>query len=306
MQTEIFEGSSPAIRSSLDLFAMPPSDVSVLNSDYNIYFPISNYKDNNNPLQIVINSSNTHHLDLASSFLYLKLRILKSDGSNLTSTDIIAPSEKFFASLFECVVVMINGTAVSRSTGFYPYRHHIQDLLSFGQGVKDSLLTNQLFYPDTTQDIFDTTNKGFIARKNFVNLSTPFEIIGRLADSVFQQNRFFPPNIELKLSLRRSVPEFCLVGAEVKTAPFPFKIAFDEVAFYCKRHLVNPYVAAQHQKLLSSGKRYQYPMRVHEIKSFVVGKDAQTVVSETIFSGNLPEFLVVCFVSSKALLGAVE
>lgn len=253
-----------------------------------------------------MSSSSSHYLDLHSWFLFLKLKIVKVDGTNLSSSDVVGPSENFFPSLFDNVSTFINGVKVSGQTGFYPYLHHIQDVLSYGSGVKDSMLTSQLFYPDTTQDTFSTDNKGFQARKAFANLSAPFEISARLSQGIFQQNRYLIPGLEVKIDIRRSLPQFSLVGAENKTTPFPYKIEFEEVVLYCKRHVVNPFIASQHQKLLSSGKKCQYPMRIQELKTFTIGKDSQSVISETVFSGNLPEFLILTFVSSKALLGSVD
>lgn len=306
MNHEVFEGSAPSFSAALDLFSLPASDVSVLNADFTTYFPISNFKDNTNPIQFTLNSSSSHHFDLHSSFLYFKLKIVRSDGTNLTSSDVVAPSENFFPSLFENVSTFINGVKVSGQTGFYPYLHHIQDLLSFGQGVKDSMLTAQLFLPDTTQDTFGTENKGFVARKAFANLSIPFEISARLAQGIFQQNRYLIPGVEVKIELRRSLPQFCLVGIDTKATPFPYRVEFEEVALFCRRCIVNPIIASQHNKLLSGGKKCQYPMRIQEVKSFTIAKDAQSVISETVFSGNLPEFLVLTFVSSKALLGSID
>jgi hypothetical protein len=131
---ETFKGSVPAYAAELDLGNIPATDIGIVNSEYHSYFPVFSVKDAGNPVQFIIPSSNNLYLNLDSSFLYLKLRILKSDGTKLTSTDSVAPTFNFFRSLFSSCEIMMNSTVVSKSATLFPYRGHILDTLVHGDG----------------------------------------------------------------------------------------------------------------------------------------------------------------------------
>src|ERR1700742_3001794 len=164
MEPKLIEGSKPSFRSELDLSQVPMTDVGILNSSYQPCYTVANFKDQNNNLQFVIPSSNSHYYDFASSFLYLKLRILKQNGEKLGATDEVSGSHNMFASLFEGLEVSINSQVVSKSSNMYPYRVQILDLLTHGLGYKSSQLTSQLYYPDSVPNKFDSSNGGFLKR----------------------------------------------------------------------------------------------------------------------------------------------
>jgi hypothetical protein len=163
---EIFKGSQPSYRSELDLSSIPSSDVSLLHSEYFQYYPVFNLKDSSNPVQFIIPSTGTHYTQLSDSFLYLRLRILKTDGSNLTSAESVAGTNNLFAALFESAEIMLNSTIVSKSASLYPYKAHILDLLTKDSGYKNTFMGEQLFYPDEKLNDHTASIAGFLTRIN--------------------------------------------------------------------------------------------------------------------------------------------
>lgn len=309
MDSQIYQGSIPSFRAQLDLGSIPLSDISILQSEYQIYFPESSIKDSNTPVQFVIPSSSSQYLDLASSFLYCRLQILKSNGDATTSTDEITGSHNFFACLWDSIEVIMNGTLISKSPNLYPYRMHLLDLLTHGTGYKSTKLTSQLYYPDTKPNIFTgTTNEGFVKRMDITKQSAMFEMIANLSEAIFSQTRYLVPGVDLRITLRRSDPQFALTGKALQSTPsvFPYKISFDSIALYVKKHIVHPQVMATHHKILSGGKKLQYPLKIIEMRTFNIAKGSQTFLSETLFRSNLPEFIVITFVDSVALNGSVS
>ena len=72
----------------LSIFASPPNQVAVEKITYTEERPISSLINDSTPIEIVISGSGNDYIDLRKSKLYVKLQILKSDGTKL------APKEK--------------------------------------------------------------------------------------------------------------------------------------------------------------------------------------------------------------------
>lgn len=193
----------------------------------------------------------------------------------------------------------------SRCSNYYLYRHHIQDLLSFTAGGKENYLAPQIFIPDSPQDTFTALNPGYVKRRALSASSKIFETSGRIVEPVFNQRRWIPPNIEIKLNLRRSQPEIYLVSSTT-TSPCPYKIVFEDVQLRIHRHVINPKIITNHQKLLSSGKRMQLPTRSYDVKTFSVAKGSMNVASEILWSGVLPEMIVFFMQDTERVLGKLN
>jgi hypothetical protein len=200
---------------------------------------VFNIEDAGNPIQFSIPSSN-QHFDLSSSFVYVKLKILKSDSKPLESTNIVSGCQNMFAGLFNSCESMLGSTVVSKSANLYPYRAHILDTLSRGSSYISDQLYCQLYYPDTKKDIFIVEqNSGFKKRVDICKQS--FELIGNISKSVFQSTRYIP-GIELRVRLRKSDSAFCLTGETSSIDLFPYLVEFDDCVFYLKKFTLHPYV----------------------------------------------------------------
>jgi hypothetical protein len=137
---ENLKGSEQAYGSELDLGSLPSSDVGVMYSEYHTFFPVFNTKEWRNPIQFFVPASQTLYTDLSSAYLYLRMRILKADDTNLTSTDTVVPTHNLFRSLFSSCEVMMNFTVVSTSSSMYSYKSHILDTLRHGRNYQESQL----------------------------------------------------------------------------------------------------------------------------------------------------------------------
>ena len=103
---------------------------------------------NGSPIEFDIASSGDDYIDFANSYLHVKAKITKANGSNLDGTDTVGPVNNFLHSLFSQIDVCFNGTLITNSTNTYPYRAYTENLLSYGPAAKKSQLTAGLFYKD--------------------------------------------------------------------------------------------------------------------------------------------------------------
>ena len=102
------------------------------------------------PTEFIITGQNgMEFLDLKRSKLYVKCKILRSDGKPLDETDEVAPVNLLFHSMFSQVDVMMQGKLIGSTSNHYPFKSMIQTLLTYGSDAKTSQLTSQMWLKDT-------------------------------------------------------------------------------------------------------------------------------------------------------------
>ena len=62
---------------------------------------------------------------------------MKKNGNNLDGGQKVAPVSNWLHSLFSEVSLILNDRMVSPSTGTYPYREYIENLVRYGSGAKE-------------------------------------------------------------------------------------------------------------------------------------------------------------------------
>jgi len=115
----------------------------------------------------------------------------------------------FFRALFDSCEVQMNSTVVTKSSTLFPYRGHFQDTLCHIHNFKNSQLLSQLYIEDSKYNDF-SSNPGYTKRASYSANSASFELVGKIAESVFESDRLFPPGVATRITLRRSEPNFAL------------------------------------------------------------------------------------------------
>jgi hypothetical protein len=133
--------------------------------------------------------------------------------------------------------------------------------------------------------------------------SKTFETIGKISESLFEQHRYIPPNITTKILFRRSDPSLCLDCGDEKA-----KLMFNKLnaVFYVRRHVVAESVQAYHHKILSENKKLQFPLNRFIIRGFNIKEGTTQILSEPLFRGVIPEYLIISFVSTEAIQGKIN
>jgi hypothetical protein len=216
----IHEGSCECVKSELDLFSVPATQTSIESGRYVEYHPISSMT-GGAPIEFDVAASGDDYLDLANSLLYVRVKIIRTNGDDLDIADTVGPINNFLHSLFSQVDVSLNGTLITSSTNTYAYRAYIETLLSYGNEAKTSQLTSALFYKDDAgkmdkpnplaADAADK-NSGLATRQLFVAQSRELDMIGRIHTDIFFQERYMLNEVNVKIKLVRSNDAFCLMG----------------------------------------------------------------------------------------------
>ena len=93
----IHKDSSYCAKSELDLFTVPPTQLSI-DKHNNVEYRLTTTLTGNGPLEFQIDGYD-NFTDLSETYLYVEVQIVNSDGKPLEEGDIVAPSNHFLHSL---------------------------------------------------------------------------------------------------------------------------------------------------------------------------------------------------------------
>ena len=235
------------------------------------------------------------YLDPQDSTLSLTCRILRQDGSKLDATDLVAPCHNFFQNLFQGAEILINGQLASDSHNNYRTIAFLHRLLTFSEEQKKNQLLDELWIPDATPETFTTADAGWNQRYELSKLSQPFTVQGTLVANILTQPRFLPSGTEIRIVLRRSLPQFCLDAAYETKEGFngcPYVVSIDSAEFHASRKVVTQRVVEIHRNLLKT-KPYLFPITELQVRNFSIPLGQSNYTTEGIILGKLPRLLVI-------------
>ena len=152
MAKPVHKHSNDCISSSLDLFLLPPTQPSFQKGKSIDYHPITSLSDGG-PIEFKVSGSGNEFLDLARSYLHLKVKVSKADGTNLDGATKVGFANYPIASLFNQVDVILGGKLMSSATNTYAHRSILEVLLNYDKDVAESQLGCGLFFKDTAGQI---------------------------------------------------------------------------------------------------------------------------------------------------------
>jgi hypothetical protein len=136
---KVDDDSCECLRSSLDIFTVPPTDAGVSDGRWVEYRPTSAVT-GGAPVEFNISGTGDYYLDLDETLLYVKAKVVAADGADLAAESAVGPVNNLATSMWSQVDVTLNGKVVSSSTNTYAYRAYVEMLLSFGQEANKSHL----------------------------------------------------------------------------------------------------------------------------------------------------------------------
>ena len=298
----------------LDLFSLPPNQVAILKQYYEDVRPISQYH-GLNPLSFEVNLQGDVYTDLAKCKLFLKVRILKADGSRLVPGDQVTPVNLMFHAMFSEVDVRMNGTLVHSSGNMYPYIAYLHTLLRESQQAKKTKLTEQLFYPDSA-GFFEETNPnggnfGLFTRYQLAKASKLIELAGPLLGDCLMLDKYLINGVKLGITMKRSSSKFCLMSADnddaaaAAVAAERYQVVIEDAFLRLYRLKINPAILVAHSKLLKSVTA-KYPYTKRNIKCCNVPANQTVFHWDHIAESPLPKFVIVAFCSNRGVAGSYD
>lgn len=279
------------------------SDNSILLTQIFDIVPSNSVRDSHGLLEFIIPPTN-QYIDLNKSVLQLKLKIVQSDDTNLRANEVISPANNFLHSLFANLEIYLSGVLIEDYSNNYHMCAYIQNLLDSHLNKANSSI---LLLPDNEPN--STTGDGFKARNEYIKSSALIELCGPLVSSCWKAPRYIPSGCEVRIRLRRSAPEFCLIS-NINNKPnktgAPYKIMFEEAVLRVVKHTVSPSLISSHLALLSRGQKLVIPIRQPELKLVTVPKGNYSLISENLWNGKLPSVVYIACTDAEGLLGKLS
>lgn len=287
--------------SELELFDLPSTQTSV-NEIYNEEIRPLSAISGDGPYEFRINAQHsTDYLDLKNCQLYVRLKVQKADGSDLT-TEHVGPANLFLQSLFSATEVTLQNKA-SISNNYNPYRAYIHTLLRYGQDALSSQVQTQGWFMDDADSpgVTDPAglNNGLFERSKIIITSKTLDLQGPIFHDLFSMDRYLLNQVDVKLKIYRSPVSFALLAKDASTN---FKINIEDIYVLARKVRVNPAVLYGHSTILEK-RNALYPYTKVECRSQSVATGSASFNWDNLFQGRKPEKVIVGFVKSKALNG---
>ncbi|XP_062607035.1 uncharacterized protein F54H12.2-like [Saccostrea cucullata] len=242
---------------NLQLFQVHPTNIALEESKWEEYYPISSTLDSDTaPIEFEIKGQGDQYLDLSQTYLQMVCQFTQNDGSALAGDPAkIAPVNTILHSMFSEIDLSLNGKIVTQGTDTYPYKAYLEKLLSYkprtlmtqmkacslwekdtaghmdevgldplgvsGQAASRSFGvahdTVVISKPILTEYPDDSKNEGFRKRHQAIDGSKKITLLDRLHLDLFQQDRFLPNGVDVRLRFNRARPAFYMMTNQANT-----------------------------------------------------------------------------------------
>ena len=300
-----YKDSNDCSSSSLDLFLLPPTQSSLQKGKSIDYHPIRSLSDGG-PIEFKVSGSGKEFLDLARSYLYLKVKVSKADGSNSDGASKVGFANYPIANLFNQVDVILGGKLIPSATNIYAHRSILEVLLNYDKEAAESQLGCGLFCKDSAgkMEEMDITadpvlNTGLGTRSEWTKTRKTVELQGRIHSDLFNQEKPILNGVDLTVKLHCHKPEFCLLSADAAPA---YKIIIVDAILYVKTIELTPSVFNAINTVLND-KNAQYVITRTTSKVFTVPRGQQSQHIDNAFLGEIPKRIAVCMMDNNSYNG---
>ena len=288
--------SGECVKTELDLFSVPPTQVSLEKGLWIDHQPVSSVADGG-PITFLCPGTEDY-VDLSKTILVVRAKVTKANGDDLDADDHVGIINNFLHSLFKQVDVFLKEKQVTQATGTYAYRAYLETLLNYGPAAKESQLTAAMFYKDTAgkMDAADPTlaannanaNLGLKNRYEFNKESGVIEMAGPLFCDVFKSERLLLSFVDLKVILNRNIDAFCIMS-DIDGATH--KVKLTEAYLKVRKVKVSPSVSIAHELALKKGPAI-YPVRRVECKTFIIPTGNPSLRKDNLYNGTVQHSMV--------------
>lgn len=323
---------------NLELFQVPPTNIALEESKWMEYYPISStLQSETAPIEFDIQGQGDEYIDLSQTYVQIVCKFTKDDGTALTGDNSsVTPVNNILHSLFTEIDVTLNGKIISPGTDTYPYKAYLEKLLSYRPktletqmkacslwekdtaGHMDDALTTaptqkKSVFPVTGTDTkkveiiatdlafplpADGENEGLRKRRDAIENSKKITLIDRLYVDLFQQDRFIPNGVDIRLRFNRAKPAFHLMAHTGSSG----KISILSMLLWVRKVKPTATVLNAINERLNS-ESAKFPLRRVEVKTFTIPQGTQSKITDHLFQGQMPKRIVLGFVENAAFNG---
>ncbi|XP_052695795.1 uncharacterized protein F54H12.2-like [Crassostrea angulata] len=256
---------------SLELFQVPPTNIALQESKWMEYYPVaSTLNSDTAPIEFDIQGQGDEFIDLSQTYLQVVCKFTKGDGSNLTDGHMDDAK--------------LDAATQSKSQFDVPAGDNPK--------VTVTAANLELSYPDGAK------NEGLRKRHDIIEDSKKITLIDRLYLDLFQQDRFIPNGVDIRLRFNRAKSDFYMMTAAGSTG----KVSIISILLWVRKVKPTPTVLNAINQRLNT-ETAKYPLRRVEVKTFTIPNGIQSKISDHLFQGQMPKRLVIGFVPNASFNG---
>lgn len=290
----------------LDLFSTPPTQSTYDKIQWVDYHPVNPIKEDS-PLEFVIPASGSQYINLNQTYLHIKLKVVKADGTDMEIDDKVAPINEVLHSLWSHVEILLQQKLINVSTTNYGYKSLMETLLSYDTNAKNTRLQSEGFFKDTSgvmdaNDPLTGGNAGLAKRFNLVLTSKEVDFMGPLHADFFQQNRLLLNGVELQVKLWPSRSNFVLMTPSTTEK---YKINITQARLQVCKITLMPTLSLAHANMLAESPA-MYPYERTDLKTYNISKGNFSFRADDVYQGSIPSRLILGIVNSEAYNGSYQ
>jgi hypothetical protein len=288
--------------SALNLFEPCPVQTSVLGGNWLHFKPLQAISESG-PISFFVPGNGSSYVDMNKTMLYLKMKVLKEDGSVLLPTDPdYTVVNNTMSTLFNEVKFELANQQVSNSNMMYHYQAYIQNLFNFSHLAKDSHLSSVLWYEDSANQLLDLRYGGNRARRKLVEKSAEVEMMGKLHCNLLSIDKYLPNEVNMKLQFYRN-PAALVCLSDDPTVKL--KIEILDMTLMVRKVDINPGILLAHAKLLETTTMKLGYRRV-EMQNYTLPSGIMQKSLDNLFLSRLPSRLVFGLVMNSSFCGKID
>lgn len=149
-----------------------------------------------------------------------------------------------------------------------------------------------LTYPNESQ------NDGLRERHKAINDSKKIVLMDRLHIDLFQQEKFLPNGVDVRLRFNRAKPQFYMMTAALSSG----KVSIQSIVMWVRKIKPTPAIQNAINQRLNS-ETVKYPLRRVEVKTFTIATGSQSKITDHLFQGQMPKRVLIGFLENAAFNG---
>lgn len=293
MSSLLDKRSTPAGKSEVDLFSLPPTQVAIERGYWTEVFLKHSLTDNG-PFEFHI-PPDPSYIDLSKNYIFMEVSIEVEAGA------LVAPINLLGKTIFKQVKLFLNNKACFDSGDSYAYICYLENELNNGNEAKTTHMEAAMYERDMVGELEGKESRSIKYRgSKFVNANR-VQIMANLNCDLFSQERLLISHTDVRLELHRNSDAFCLLTWDEK----PCALKLHKLSWFVRKVDLAPSLSLNIETYLSK-ETAKYPIRRMVCKTMNIDKGNRDTANLVLTNGQLPRRVIVTFVSKDSYFGNVQ
>lgn len=291
----------------LDIFNVPPTQASVVETLMSEVRPLQPLEDNFSMIEFEFSSGLDEYVMLSEMKFNFQIQIdIKKNAGDIVAADWekCSITNNLLHSIFKTAQMSINNKIITQSPQHYAYKAYFENLLGYTHDAKIALTTSWGFFLDQdSKESFDNDdNVSTILKPSTIDKTGKGKIIdlcGKLHLDMCMQPKALLGGTKVNIKLIPNVKEFYLTfkpDVQIRN------VRFIKATLSVPKLKLNPLIVEAQNLALAKGNA-KYPITRGEIKQINIPAGQTDIIIPNHFSGQFPRRIFVTFVENSAFNG---